>query len=177
MIVRRCFRAKVFINLSRHQEGWNSDMKLYFNAKNYVSEQGSIAKRKALISLRRNLLVIKRGLAIETQETKVMLNTYHRYSQGSASKEEMDLANKQFGNVVRSLGLGIVVLLPFSPITIPAIVKLGEKLGVNVLPSSFDFSQVEQFEDEEILSEDLDDLQASINLRESVERRSSRDSL
>ena len=89
-------------------------MNLYVTAKSYVSEQGSIAKRKALISLRRNLLVIKRGLAIETQETKVMLNTYHQYTQGNATKEEMDLANRQFGNVIRSLGLGIFVLLPFS---------------------------------------------------------------
>lgn len=151
-------------------------MKLYFHAKSYVSEQGSIAKRKALISLRRNVLVIKRGLAIETQETKVMLNTYHRYTQGSASKAEMDLANKQFGNVIRSLGLGIFVLLPFSPITIPAIVKLGEKLGVSVLPSSFDFSQTEHFDDEEILSGDLGDLQASINLRDTAEQRSGSES-
>lgn len=138
------------------------EMKLYSTAKSYVSEQGSIAKRKAIISLRRNLLVIKRGLAIETQETKVMLNTYHRYTQGNASKQEMDLANKQFGNVIRSFGLGIIVILPFSPITIPAIVKLGEKLGVNILPSSFDFSQTEQFEDDEILHADLDELHDSL---------------
>jgi len=144
-------------------------MNLYVTAKSYVSEQGSIAKRKALISLRRNLLVIKRGLAIETQETKVMLNTYHQYTQGNVTKEEMDLANKQFGNVIRSLGLGIFVLLPFSPITIPAIVKLGEKLGVNVLPSSFDFSQAEHPEVEQILNEDLE---SSISMRESTDQDS-----
>ena len=152
-------------------------MKFYFTAKSYVSEQGSIAKRKALISLRRNLLVVKRGLAIETQETKVMLNTYHRYTQGNASKQEMDLANKQFGNVIRSLGLGIFVLLPFSPITIPAIVKLGEKLGVNVLPESFYFSQADHFEDDQILNEDLEDLQASIQTNESSNHPSRGDSL
>lgn len=157
-------------------------MSLYITAKSYVSEQGSLAKRKALIALRRNLLVIKRGLAIETQETKVMLNTYHRYTQGSATKEEMDLANKQFGNVIRSLGLGIFVLLPFSPITIPAIVKLGEKLGVNVLPSSFDFSQTdssreETANDEQILSENLADSEAAISMRGSTEKSAPREPL
>lgn len=157
-------------------------MSLYITAKSYVSEQGSLAKRNALIALRRNLLVIKRGLAIETQETKVMLNTYHRYTQGSATKEEMDLANKQFGNVIRSLGLGIFVLLPFSPITIPAIVKLGEKLGVNVLPSSFDFSQTdpsreETANDEQILSENLADSEAAISMRGSTEKSAPREPL
>lgn len=116
-------------------------MKVFFSVKTYVVEQGQIVKRKALISMRRNLLVIKRGLAIETQETKIMLFTYHQYTLGKASEEEMRLANKQFGNVVRSLGLGVFAVLPFSPITIPAIVKLGERFGVNVLPSSFDFSK------------------------------------
>ena len=28
-------------------------------------------------------------------------------------------------------------VLPFSPITLPFVVKLGEKIGVNVLPSAF----------------------------------------
>ena len=155
-------------------------MSFYITAKSYVSGQGSLAKRKALIALRRNLLVIKRGLAIETQETKVMLNTYHRYTQGNATKEEMDLANKQFGNVIRSLGLGIFVLLPFSPITIPAIVKLGEKLGVNVLPSSFDFSQTAPSQDEpskaeQILNEDLAGSEAAISVRGSTDQGSRRE--
>ncbi|WP_268406768.1 hypothetical protein [Alteromonas sp. a30] len=118
-------------------------MKFYLTAKNYVRERGHSAKQKASASMRRNLLVIKRGLAIETQETKVMLNIYHQYTMGKASKDEMRQANKQFVNLMRGLGLGVLTVLPFSPITIPAIVKLGERFGINVLPSSFDFSQPE----------------------------------
>ncbi|MBU2425362.1 MAG: hypothetical protein KKA56_00630, partial [Gammaproteobacteria bacterium] len=34
-------------------------------------------------------------------------------------------------------GLGIFAVLPFAPITIPLIVKLGRKLGIEVLPSAF----------------------------------------
>lgn len=90
-----------------------------------------------MIKVRRSLIIVKRGLAQETQETKVMLATYHRYTKGQATKLEMKEANQQFLDVIRGLGLGVVVVLPFSPITIPAIVKLGEKVGVDVLPSSF----------------------------------------
>ncbi|AGH46104.1 hypothetical protein C427_3999 [Paraglaciecola psychrophila 170] len=66
-----------------------------------------------------------------------MLITYQRFTRGQASKLEMEEANKQFVDVIRGLGLGVLAILPFSPITLPFVVKLGEKIGVNVLPSAF----------------------------------------
>jgi hypothetical protein len=102
-----------------------------------IKRQNSSAKRKALIPLKRGLLAVKHGLAQETRETKVMLSTYKRFTKGQASKLEMEEANKQFVDVVRGLGLGVLAVLPFSPITLPFVVKLGEKIGVNVLPSAF----------------------------------------
>ena len=66
-----------------------------------------------------------------------MLMTYQRFTKGQASKLEMKEANKQFIDVIRGLGLGVLAVLPFSPITLPFVVKLGEKIGVNVLPSAF----------------------------------------
>ena len=79
---------------------------------------------------------IKLALADETEQTKAMLATYQRYTQGLATKAELQEANEQFKDLMKSIGLGFMVVLPFSPITIPAIVKLGEKYGVDVLPSS-----------------------------------------
>lgn len=102
-----------------------------------IKRQNSAVKRKALIPLKLGLLEIKRGLAQETQETKVMLSTYKQFTKGGATKLEMKEANKQFIDVIRGLGLGVLAVLPFSPITLPFVVKLGEKLGVNVLPSAF----------------------------------------
>ena len=66
-----------------------------------------------------------------------MLITYQRFTKGQASKLEMEEANKQFIDVIRGLGLGVLAVLPFSPITLPFVVKLGERIGVNVLPSAF----------------------------------------
>ena len=102
-----------------------------------IKRQNSTVKRKALIPLKRGLLTVKRGLAQESRETKVMLITYKRFTRGQATKQEMEEAHKQFVDVIRGLGLGVLAVLPFSPITLPFIVKLGEKIGVNVLPSAF----------------------------------------
>ena len=102
-----------------------------------IKRQNSAVKRKALIPLKMGLLTVKRGLAQETRETKIMLTTYQRFTKGQASKLEMLEANKQFVDVIRGLGLGVLAVLPFSPITLPFVVKLGEKIGINVLPSAF----------------------------------------
>ena len=102
-----------------------------------IKRQNSAVKRKALIPIKRGLLMVKQGLAQESRETKIMLSTYKRFTKGRASKLEMQEANKQFVDVIRGLGLGVLAVLPFSPITLPFVVKLGEKIGVNVLPSAF----------------------------------------
>ena len=112
-----------------------------------IKRQNFATKQKALIPLKRSLLMIKRGLAQETRETKIMLSTYKRFTKGQASKLEMQDANKQFVDVIRGLGLGILAVLPFSPITLPFVVKLGEKIGVNVLPSAF----MVDFQEDEII--------------------------
>lgn len=102
-----------------------------------IQRQNTVIKRKALIPVKLGLLAVKRGLAQESRETKVMLVTYKRFTRGQASKLEMQEANRQFVDVIRGLGLGVLAVLPFSPITLPFVVKLGEKIGVNVLPSAF----------------------------------------
>ncbi|MFT4937633.1 MAG: hypothetical protein ACI88A_000650 [Paraglaciecola sp.] len=102
-----------------------------------IKRQNSATKRKALVPIKRGLLAVKQGLAKETHETKVMLSTYKRFTKGQASKLEMEEANKQFVDVIRGLGLGVLAVLPFSPLTLPFVVKLGKKMGVNVLPSAF----------------------------------------
>ena len=79
---------------------------------------------------------IKLALAEETDQTKEMLATYQRYVQGEAAEAELQEANEQFKDLMKSIGLGFLVILPFSPLTIPAVVKLGKKYGVDVIPSA-----------------------------------------
>ncbi|WP_198673743.1 hypothetical protein [Algibacillus agarilyticus] len=87
--------------------------------------------------IKHDLIIVKKGLAQESDETKQMLEIYKRYTRKQASKEEMKHANEQFVDLLKGMGIGVVAILPFAPITIPLIVKLGQKLGIDVLPSSF----------------------------------------
>ena len=99
-----------------------------------------ISKRRQQIRLRRSMLALKIALAQEKQETKEMLDIYKRYSFGEAQKSELKVANEQLVDILKGLGLGVFAVLPFAPITIPLIVKLGQWVGVDVLPSSFSLS-------------------------------------
>ncbi|MCO7190479.1 MULTISPECIES: hypothetical protein [unclassified Pseudoalteromonas] len=96
-----------------------------------------ISKKRQQIRLRRALVGLKIALAQEKQETREMLDIYKRYPHGGVSKQELAAANQQFVDILKGLGLGVFALLPFAPVTIPLIVKLGQWLGVDVLPSSF----------------------------------------
>ncbi len=77
------------------------------------------------------------ALSQETDETRRMLIIYQRSLQGKATQAELKFANHQLVDVLRATGLGIFAILPFAPITIPILIKLGRKLGIEVLPSSF----------------------------------------
>ena len=77
------------------------------------------------------------ALAQEKKETKEMIAIYQKYTQGNATKAEMRLANDQFIDILKGLGLGVFALLPFAPITIPLIIKLGKLVGVDVMPDMF----------------------------------------
>lgn len=96
-----------------------------------------ISKKRQQLKLRRALLLLKAALRQEKKETKEMLEIYRRYTQGNASKDELSIANAQFFDLLKGLGLGVFAVLPFAPITIPIIVKLGQWMGIDVLPSSF----------------------------------------
>ncbi|NRA83599.1 MAG: hypothetical protein HRU22_07480 [Gammaproteobacteria bacterium] len=94
-------------------------------------------KKRVKIRFRWSMIKLKAALAQEKQETKEMLQIYAKFTQGGASKVEINIANKQFLDILKGLGLGVFALLPFAPITIPLLVKLAKLVGVELLPSSF----------------------------------------
>lgn len=112
-------------------------MKIYAHIHKAPIRVFRIGRKRFWIRLKRDMLILKEALSQEKQETKDMLVTYKRYTKKQASREELAEANKQFGDLLKGLGLGVFALLPFAPITIPLVVKLGKMVGVDVLPSSF----------------------------------------
>ena len=97
----------------------------------------SINRRRLITKLKRQLIRVKIALSQEKAETKEMLAIYKRYTKRQATPEEMKLANQQFFDVLKGLGIGVVAILPFAPITLPIVIKLGKWVGVDILPSSF----------------------------------------
>jgi hypothetical protein len=87
--------------------------------------------------VRKSLDKLKEIIAQESVETKEMLEIYSKSLNGTATSKEMDRANDQMRDLLRVVGLGFLAVLPLAPMSIPLVVKLGEKLGVQVLPSSF----------------------------------------
>ena len=63
-----------------------------------------------------------------------MLDVYFKYVDGDVDEKDLVEANKQFRQVLRSLGLGVLVILPFSPITIPYVIKKAKELGIDIIP-------------------------------------------
>ena len=83
-----------------------------------------------------------------------MLSIYRRYTQGDVTKEELAKANSQFVDILKGLGLGVFAVLPFAPITIPLVVKLGRWVGVDVLPSSFNINKPLKEIDQQIVKDE-----------------------
>ena len=80
------------------------------------------------------LLKFKDAFLDETIENKKMLDIYVKYIEGHASDDEIEEANYQLKQVFRSLGLGILVILPFSPISIPYVLKRAKEYNIDLIP-------------------------------------------
>ncbi|NMM39907.1 hypothetical protein [Pseudoalteromonas arctica] len=100
-----------------------------------------ITTKRQQLRVKRAMVALKIALAQEKQETKEMLTIYRRYTQGDVSKDDLRKANAQFVDILKGLGLGVFAVLPFAPVTIPLVVKLGQLVGVDVLPSSFNMNK------------------------------------
>ena len=53
---------------------------------------------------------------------------------GSATDSEIKEANYQLRQVLKSVGLGILVILPFSPISIPYVLKKAKEFEIELIP-------------------------------------------
>ena len=80
------------------------------------------------------LLKLKDTFLEETIENKKMLDVYVKYIEGHATDNEIEEANYQLKQVFRSFGLGILVLLPFSPISIPYVLKRAKEYNIDLIP-------------------------------------------
>ena len=85
--------------------------------------------------IQKYLLKLKESFLEESEENKKMLDVYIKSIEGEASDDEMDYANNQLNQIFKSLGLGVLTVLPFSPITIPFVIKKAQELGIDIIPN------------------------------------------
>ena len=85
--------------------------------------------------IQKYLLKLKDSFLEESEENKKMLDVYIKSIEGEASDEEIDYANNQLNQSFKSLGLGVLTVLPFSPITIPFVIKKAQELGIDIIPN------------------------------------------
>ena len=76
-----------------------------------------------MIKYRKYLLKLKDAFLEENVQNTKMLDLYLKYLEGEASEQDLEDANKQLAEILKSLGMGVLVVLPFSPVSIPYLVK------------------------------------------------------
>ena len=101
-----------------------------------VNVSNEDAERKSLEHKLANIFMAIKNEKEETKELAQLLKKYVE-QQGSLSSEEMKKVKEQFSDILKMAGLSIPIIMPFSFVIIPLIIKLGQKVGVNILPTSF----------------------------------------
>jgi len=71
----------------------------------------------------------------ESTENKKMLDTYIQYLEGAATDQDLESANAQLQQILKNLGLGILIVLPFSPVTLPFIFSKAKELNIDLIPN------------------------------------------
>ena len=86
-------------------------------------------------SFSRTLNKLQQSFLTENIQNKKMLDVYIKYVEGNVSEEELENANEQLKEILKSLGLGILIVLPFSPITLPYIFSKAKELNIDLIPN------------------------------------------
>jgi hypothetical protein len=81
-----------------------------------------------------------KNLSVEAAETKEAALLLRKYAQtGHLTDEEGEIFRQQMYDVLKMLGIGIpFFLIPGASIILPILIKLADKLNINLLPSAFD---------------------------------------
>ena len=84
--------------------------------------------------IKQYILRIKDSFIEETDENRQMLDIYMKHIDGSANDNEIKKANHQLKQVFKSFSMGILLILPFSPISIPYVLKKAKELEIELNP-------------------------------------------
>tara|TARA_B100000214_G_scaffold92402_1_gene63888 strand:- start:878 stop:1195 length:318 start_codon:yes stop_codon:yes gene_type:complete len=86
-------------------------------------------------SFSKTLNKLQQSFLTENIQNKKMLDIYIKYAEGNVSEDELENANEQLKEILKSLGLGILIVLPFSPVTLPYIFSKAKELNIDLIPN------------------------------------------
>tara|TARA_B100000212_G_scaffold154777_1_gene116425 strand:+ start:39 stop:356 length:318 start_codon:yes stop_codon:yes gene_type:complete len=86
-------------------------------------------------SFSKTLNKLQQSFLTENIQNKKMLDVYIKYVEGNVTEEELENANEQLKEILKSLGLGILIVLPFSPVTLPYIFSKAKELNIDLIPN------------------------------------------
>ena len=75
-----------------------------------------------------------KALQEENEANREMLDNFFKYLE-TDEKRYLKLANNQLKEILKGAGFGILLILPFSPITIPYLFKRADKIVIDIIPS------------------------------------------
>ena len=87
-----------------------------------------------MIKYKKYLLKLKDAFLEENVQNTKMLDLYLKYLECEASEQDLEDANKQLTEILKSLGMGVLVVLPFSPVSIPYLVKKAKENNIDIIP-------------------------------------------
>ena len=87
-----------------------------------------------MIKYRKYLFKLKDAFLEENVQNTKMLDLYLKYLEGEASEQDLEDANNQLAEILKSLGMGVLVVLPFSPVSIPYLVRKAKENNIDIIP-------------------------------------------
>ena len=84
------------------------------------------------------LLLIKRALARDGADARLVVTTYRRLLRHQAGKKEQTQANEALKRILGELSVVTVSILPFAFVTLPGLFALARHFGIELLPGDPD---------------------------------------
>ena len=91
-------------------------------------------------TINKHLENLVNALKEENEANTEMLDNFYTYLE-TEDKKYLKLANKQLREILKGAGFGILLILPFSPITIPYLFKRAQKLGIDIIPELLRYAE------------------------------------
>ena len=94
--------------------------------------------------------VFFKNLNNEAKETRAAGKLVYKYLKtGDLSKDEEKELKLQFYDLLKVMGVGVpFVMIPGATILIPFLLKIADRLGVDIIPSSFKKESADKIQDE-----------------------------